>query len=155
MNSKRSTRSALKLNLMQLSPELDPPEFEYARWRQRFLFTIGQAQRKVQRYLRMYKPPYSDHHNRVNCEHVNDFYVNASEMRSVLDNKMYAIFAQAPVKKVVDHFWLACYHYSVKKIIMLCSFEDPYRGVAIQLFRNRLKNIGPRLDKRCIFNLSR
>ena len=43
-------------------------------------------------------------------------------MKSVLDNEVYAVFAQAPVKKVVDHFWYACYHYDIKKIIMLCAF---------------------------------
>jgi protein tyrosine phosphatase len=53
---------------------------------------------------------------------VKGFYVNASLMRSVLGNKVYAIFAQAPVKKVVDHFWVACYQYKIKKIVMLCSF---------------------------------
>lgn len=43
-------------------------------------------------------------------------------MRSVLDNQTYAIFAQAPVKKVVEHFWYALYHYNIKKIVMLCAF---------------------------------
>jgi len=49
------------------------------------------------------------------------FYINASLMRSVIDNEPYAVFAQAPVKKVIEHFWYACYHYNIKKIVMLCS----------------------------------
>jgi protein tyrosine phosphatase len=51
-------------------------------------------------------------------------------MRSVEDAiQHYAIFAQAPLENAFDHFWYACYHYKVKRIIMLCAFEDPYRGV--------------------------
>lgn len=55
-------------------------------------------------------------------------------MSSVLDNKHYAAFAQAPVKKVVDHFWYACYHYNIKKIVMLCALEDPLRGVQAERY---------------------
>ena len=50
-------------------------------------------------------------------------------MPSVLDNETYAAFSQAPVKRVVDHFWYACYHYNIKQIVMLCALEDPLRGV--------------------------
>lgn len=69
-------------------------------------------------------------------------------MRSVEDEKQhYAIFAQAPLENVFDHFWYACYHYKLKRIIMLCAFEDPYRGVTHQLSRNKPKSIGRNLTK--------
>ena len=32
---------------------------------------------------------------------MDNFYINASFMRSVLDNEIYAVYAQAPVKKVI------------------------------------------------------
>jgi len=57
------------------------------------------------------------------------FYINASYMRSVLDGSVWSIFAQAPLKKAQEHFWQACFHHKVRKIIMLCAFEDPKRGV--------------------------
>ena len=50
-------------------------------------------------------------------------------MRSVLDGEVYAIFAQAPIENVLGHFWAACYHHQIRKIVMLCAFEDPNRGV--------------------------
>lgn len=50
-------------------------------------------------------------------------------MKSVLDNNVYAIFAQAPLESVYAHFWSACYYFKIVKIIMLCSFVDPHRGV--------------------------
>jgi protein tyrosine phosphatase len=77
----------------------------------------------------LYKYRQIDKHNRVIIENIEDFYINASLMKSVLDNEVYAIFAQAPVAKVVEHFWYACYHYNIKRIIMLCAFLDPRRGV--------------------------
>ena len=55
-------------------------------------------------------------------------------MRSVIDNQIYAVFAQAPVKKVIEHFWYACYHYNIKKIVMLCGLEDPMRGVQAERY---------------------
>lgn len=57
----------------------------------------------------------------MEVDHVSHFYINASFMRSALDQQVYAIFAQAPVRKVVDHFWYACYHYDIKRIVMLCA----------------------------------
>jgi protein tyrosine phosphatase len=69
-------------------------------------------------------------------------------MRSVEDAiQHYAIFAQAPLENAFDHFWYACYHYKVKRIIMLCAFEDPYRGVTLTISRNRPKSIGRKLIK--------
>ncbi len=70
----------------------------------------------------MYLSSHEDKHNRIQIETVHNFYINASFMRSVIDNEIYAVFAQAPVKKVIEHFWYACYHYNIKKIIMLCAF---------------------------------
>ena len=71
-----------------------------------------------------------------------NFYINASLMRSVIDNEPYAVYAQAPVKKVIDHFWYACYHYNIKKIVMLCSLEDPNKGVIMILLRYKHKDTG-------------
>ena len=58
-------------------------------------------------------------------------------MKSVIDNEVYAAFAQAPVLKVIEHFWYACYHYNIPKIVMLCALEDPHRGVSHSSFRFR------------------
>lgn len=55
-------------------------------------------------------------------ENVEGFYINASPMRSVLDNQIYGIFAQAPTPKGLEHFWYAVYHFNVKRITMLCAF---------------------------------
>jgi protein tyrosine phosphatase len=79
------------------------------------------------------------------------FYINASLMRSVIDNEPYAVFAQAPVKKAIEHFWYACYHYNIKKIVMLCALEDPKRGVEIHLRRSKPRDTGPNLQKRSNF----
>lgn len=37
-----------------------------------------------------------DNHSRVKCSSSDNFYCNASHMKSVLDGKDFAIFAQAP-----------------------------------------------------------
>lgn len=71
-----------------------------------------------------------------------NFYINASLMRSVIDREVFAVFAQAPVKKVIDHFWYACYHYDIRKIIMLCAFQDPNRGVLRLTSRLKQRNTG-------------
>ena len=85
----------------------------------------------MQQRPRLYHHPHADKHNRVTVDNkIDNFYINASLMRSVEDAiQHYAIFAQAPLENAFDHFWYACYHYKVKRIIMLCAFEDPYRGV--------------------------
>jgi protein tyrosine phosphatase len=90
-------------------------------------------------YLSSYPP---DKHNRVTVEGVKNFYINASYMRSVLDNNVYAIFAQAPIENVLSHFWCACYTLKIRKIIMLCAFEDPNRGVFPGILSLKLKNTG-------------
>jgi protein tyrosine phosphatase len=84
-----------------------------------------------------------DKHNRIHIEAVDNFYLNASLMKSVLDQEVYAVFAQAPVLKVIEHFWYACYHYNIPKIVMLCALEDPHRGVPPIRDRPRQKDIGP------------
>ena len=89
-----------------------------------------------------------DKHNRIQIENMPNFYINASLMRSVIDNEPYAVFAQAPVKKVIEHFWYACYHHNIKKIVMLCSLEDPQRGVNIHEFRSKPKDTGPNPHKK-------
>lgn len=68
-------------------------------------------------------------------------------MHSVLDGNLYAIFAQAPVENVVEHFWAACYHHKVRRIIMLCSFEDPNRGVPPSPRSNRPRSTGQNSGK--------
>ena len=69
-------------------------------------------------------------------------------MRSVDDEiQHYAIFAQAPLENVFDNFWYACYHYKIRRIIMLCALEDPYRGVRQAISRGRLRSIGLRSIK--------
>lgn len=45
----------------------------------------------------MYPLNNQDKHNRVNVEGINNFYINASYMRSVIDDDIFAIFAQAPI----------------------------------------------------------
>ena len=37
-----------------------------------------------------------DHHNRVIVNGVDNFYINASLMKSIVDNHVFAIFSQAP-----------------------------------------------------------
>ena len=37
-----------------------------------------------------------DHHNRVIVNGVDNFYINASLMKSIVDNQVFAIFSQAP-----------------------------------------------------------
>lgn len=96
----------------------------------------------------MYSSTHSDKHNRIHVEGVNNFYINASFMRSVIDNEVYAVFAQAPVKKVIEHFWYACYHYNIKKIVMLCALEDPIRGVYFHQYRFKPKDTGLSLTKK-------
>lgn len=39
---------------------------------------------------------YLDHHNRIKCKHSKNFYLNASMMKSIVDQKDFAIFGQAP-----------------------------------------------------------
>ena len=73
---------------------------------------------------------------------MDNFYINASFMKSVIDNEVYAAFAQAPVLKVIEHFWYACYHYNIPKIVMLCALEDPHRGVIDFSPRYKQKNTG-------------
>ena len=63
-------------------------------------------------------------------EHIKNYYLHASVMKSVVDGEPYAIFAQAPVKNSIGHFWEACYHLNIKTIFMLCAFIDPKRGVS-------------------------
>jgi hypothetical protein len=96
---------------------------------------------------RLVYPSDSDKHNRVQCSVVADFYVNASLMRSVLDGSIYAHFAQAPVKKAVEHFWMSCYYHQIRKIVMLCAFEDPRRGVWHIPFRHKQKSTGRKSEK--------
>lgn len=83
-----------------------------------------------------------DKHNRVVVEGLSNFYINASYMKSVLDSQVYAVFAQAPLEKVYDHFWYACYRLKIKKIVMLCSFEDPHRGVLGCVVSGRRRSTG-------------
>jgi len=42
-------------------------------------------------------------------------------MKSVTDNRIFAIFGQAPLKACMKDFWYGCYHFNVKKIVMLCT----------------------------------
>lgn len=93
------------------------------------LLSARSRQGQIQRYPRLYSHLHLDKHNEIKIENIEGFYINASPMRSVVDNQLYAIFAQAPTPKGVEHFWYAVYHFNIKRIIMLCSFEDPRRGV--------------------------
>ena len=95
----------------------------------------------------MYRVGQAVSHNRVMLDHIQDYYLNASVMRSVVDQEPYAIFAQAPVKNSLGHFWEACYHLNIKTIVMLCAFIDPKRGVSIVPVRNRLSPICPPRDR--------
>ena len=61
-----------------------------------------------------------DHHNRVIVNGVDNFYINASLMKSIVDNQVFAIFSQAPKCQSFSDFWQACYHFNVKQIFMLC-----------------------------------
>ena len=45
-----------------------------------------------------------DEHSRVKVEGNPDFYLNANEMKSIVDEKTFAIFGQAPVPPF-DNFW--------------------------------------------------
>jgi len=63
-------------------------------------------------------------------------------MKSITDNNIYAIFAQAPLRATISHFWCALYHFGVKSIFMLCALEDKIRGVILIVSRYKLKNIG-------------
>lgn len=72
-------------------------------------------------------------------------------MRSALDNQTYAIFAQAPTPKGVEHFWYAVYHFNIKRIIMLCAFEDPRRGVDLLLLRYKPKSTGQKQTSKSNF----
>lgn len=68
-------------------------------------------------------------------------------MRSVLDGQVFAIFAQAPIENVISHFWAASYHHKIRKIIMLCAFEDPNRGVTLFQCSNKLKSTGQKSER--------
>lgn len=96
----------------------------------------------------MYSNNKLDKHNRIKIESVDNFYINASFMKSVIDGQIYAVFAQAPLLKVVEHFWYACYHYNIPKIVMLCALEDPLRGVHQIPSRFKPKDTGPLSTKR-------
>jgi hypothetical protein len=63
-------------------------------------------------------------------------------MKSINDNNIYAIFAQAPVRSAVFDFWYALYHFEVKSVFMLCAFEDKIRGVRFIVSRDKQKNTG-------------
>ena len=71
---------------------------------------------------------YLDNHNRVIVNGIDNFYINGSLMRSIVDNQIFAIFSQAPLPSTFQDFWLASYHFNVKKIFMLC----PLKGQADQ-----------------------
>ena len=45
------------------------------------------------------KHQYIDKHSRVNLEHIKDFYLNASLIKSIVDGKIFSIYAQAPLPK--------------------------------------------------------
>lgn len=74
-----------------------------------------------------------DEHSRVKVPQIDDFYVNANEVRSLVDGKVFATFAQAPVPKF-DNFWEAIYYKDISLVIMLCSFFDPKRGHQAQQY---------------------
>jgi len=46
----------------------------------------------------MYLLDYLDFFNRVICPQIEDYYINASFMKSVTDNYIFAIFGQAPFR---------------------------------------------------------
>ena len=52
-------------------------------------------------------------------------------MKSIVDDKDFAIFAQAPVAEGFSEFWEMIYEKNVKSIVMLCNFDDPKRGVIL------------------------
>ena len=85
-------------------------------------------------------------HNRVILEHIEDYYLNASEMKSVVDGYSYAIFAQAPLKNGFGNFWEACYHLKIRTIFMLCAFIDQKRGVCIIKVSDKHNLIYPQRD---------
>ena len=63
----------------------------------------------------------------MNIQHLENYYINANEVRSLVDGEVFAIFSQAPIK-AYDNFWEADYYKNVTVIVMLCSFFDPKRG---------------------------
>lgn len=65
------------------------------------------------------------------CNSSNNYYCNASHMKSIVDNKDFAIFAQAPTPEGTPEFWEMIYEKDVKAIFMLCNFHDPRRGVIL------------------------
>ena len=59
--------------------------------------------------------------------------MNANEVKSVVDGKIFATFSQAPVPPF-DNFWEAIYYKNINLVIMLCSFYDPKRGHQAQQY---------------------
>jgi protein tyrosine phosphatase len=62
-------------------------------------------------------------------------------MKSIVDGKDFAIFAQAPTPEGFSEFWEMIYDKNIKSIIMLCNFHDPKRGVNIILFLETILTI--------------
>ena len=56
-----------------------------------------------------------------------DYYINANEVRSLVDGQVFSVFSQAPIAPF-DNFWEAVYYKDVKLVVMLCMFVDPRRG---------------------------
>ena len=76
----------------------------------------------------MYLLLYSDEHSRVKIPGLGpNYYLNGNEVRSLVDNKIFTIFSQAPVAPF-DNFWEAAYYKNVSLVVMLCMFNDPRRG---------------------------
>lgn len=75
----------------------------------------------------MYLLNYLDEHSRVLVNQIQNYYINANEIKSLVDGQVFAIFSQAPVEKY-DNFWEAVYYKNVPVVVMLCSFYDPKRG---------------------------
>lgn len=45
-----------------------------------------------------------DEHSRVKLNNIKNFYINANEVKSLVDGNVFAIFSQAPVE-AFDNFW--------------------------------------------------
>lgn len=72
--------------------------------------------------------PDLDEHSRVKIPQLGEeYYINANEVRSLVDGKVFTIFGQAPVAPF-DNFWEAAYYKNVILVVMLCMFVDPKRG---------------------------
>lgn len=81
----------------------------------------------IQIFLLVFILSIIDEHSRVLIKEIPNYYINANEIKSLVDGQVFGIFSQAPVQSY-DNFWEAVYYKNVTIVIMLCSFYDPKRG---------------------------